>query len=57
MAEYRQFRGGRDRVGSRKKMCILLAVRLELVGVGGGIFCDFGIVESYARLKIEEVRD
>lgn len=54
MAEYRQFRGERDRVGSG---CILLAVRLELVGVGGGIFCDFGIVESYARLKIEEVRD
>lgn len=23
----------------------------------GGIFCDFVIVESYARLKVEEVRE
>lgn len=41
MAEYEQFRGERDRVGPRKKMCILVAVRLELVGGWG---------EGYLRL-------
>lgn len=32
-------------------MYILVAVG------GGGIVCDFVIVESYARLKVEEVRE
>lgn len=40
MAEQRQFRGERDQVSSRKKICILVAISLERVwmglGTGGG---------------------
>lgn len=32
-------------------------VYLSSCGGLGGIFCDFVIVESYARLKVEEVRE